>query len=250
MLQSELSSGFEKMGGISVAKKSLRALAASLLIFSLLGFRVFPGSWRISRNDPTVWIKLCTNQPTIETYDIPSSDPLGGLNPTYQQIVQSVIDDYNAVQTSYFRFALYPTNPSSPGIPLPGDSTFTLAKGNVRTIEVCFDGTSTNSGLSSGHAQPTYADNGDIVGCEIKGRPDSTKKASQLIQLLTHELGHCVGLDHNQPSINSVMSYFISPDLIRLANDDKSGITYLYPKDPSYANEEVTLGLAGCSPKN
>jgi hypothetical protein len=227
----------------------LKILAFALLSTVVVGFRSFPGHWRISSSDPTIWIRLCSGSPTIEQYDIPSGDVLAGQTPSFQQIVQSVIDDYNSLQTSYLRLALYPSDPNNPGSPLPGDSTFTPAKGEVRTIDICFDGTAVSSGLSSGHAKPKH-EMRDVVGCEIKGRPDSTKKARHVVQLLTHEIGHCIGLDHNQASVHAVMSYFIPDDLIRLADDDKIGVTYLYPKQPDYGNEEITLGATGCAPKD
>jgi hypothetical protein len=124
-----------------------------------------------------------------------------------------------------------------------------VAAAENRTIEICFDGTNAAAGVSGGHAQAKY-ENGDIIGCEIKARSEHTKKARFLTHLLTHELGHCFGLMHPQESTNSVMSYFNNGDVfMRLQNDDFAGITFRYPEDESYAKEESTFGLKGCTPK-
>ncbi len=214
------------------------------------GFRVFPGKWQISKSDPTVWIKLCDSDFAVDTNDMPSNDPLVNVNGlTYYQIIQSVIDDYNSVPSSFVRLALYPADPNNPGTPAAGDSAFSIATAATRTIQICFDGTNPAAGLSGGHAQAKY-ESGNIIGCEIKGRSDNTKKARFLTHLVTHELGHCFGLMHPQESTNSVMSYFNNDDVFtRLQNDDDAGLSFRYPEDEAYAKEENTYGLKGCSPK-
>lgn len=222
-----------------------------LFILSMtLGFRIFPGSWDISRTDPTVWIRLCNSSILVEENDITETDPLAGVTAlTMTQVVQSVIDDYNSIPTSYVRLAFYPADPNNPGAPLAGDSVFTLEKGQTRTIDICFDGTDSTAGLSGGHAQAKYQ-GGKIIGCEIKTKSEYTEKAKFLTHLLTHEIGHCFGLMHPQESVNSVMSYFNkSEPFLRLQNDDYAGITYRYPEDESYSREQSTFGLTGCSPK-
>lgn len=161
---------------------------------------------------------------------------------------RSVIDDYNNIPTSYLRLAVYPTDPNNPGAPASGDSTFSIAKAEKRTIEICFGDTDASTGVSSGYAMPQSEGN-QFVFCQIKAKSDYTKKAFFLTHLLTHELGHCFGLMHPQEATNSVMSYFGETKL-RLQNDDYAGITYAYPDDSSYADESATLGLIGCSPRN
>lgn len=222
----------------------------TFIAFLSLGFRVFPGKWNISKTDPTIWVRICSSPVTIEENDITGNDPLTGIaGLTIQQVMQSVIDDYNAVPTSYLRMALYPADPNNPGAPAAGDSTFTIAAAETRTIDICFDGTDASAGLSGGHASAkTQGDT--IIGCEIKVRKDRTAKAYTLTHLIAHEIGHCFGLMHPQESVNSVMSYFTtSDDFLRLQNDDKAGLTFRYPEEEAYAQEQSTLGLTGCSPK-
>lgn len=223
-------------------------LAALLVGTFLVGFRAFPFKWNVTAGDPTIWVRLCSGSPSIEKHDYPSGDPLAGQTPSFQQVVQSVIDDINNVPTSYVRLALYPADPNNPGAALPGDSTFTLNRASERTIDVCFDGTSPTAGLSAGHAS-ARRQNGRYIGCEINARGETAKNGKFLVGLLTHELGHCLGLGHNFESTKSVMSYFASEDIIRLQNDDRAGLTYHYPEDAAMAAEQSTLGLGGCDPK-
>lgn len=222
-----------------------------LFILSLsLGFRVFPGKWDISKSDPTIWIKLCSAAVTIDENDITENDPLAGITGlTYNQVIQSVIDDYNNVPSSYLRLALYPADPNNPGTPLAGDSAFSTTLAEKRTIEICFGDTNPAAGVSGGYAQPKY-EGGNLVGCNIQAKSEYTKKAKFLTHLLTHELGHCFGLMHPQEGSHSVMSYFQKDLILRLKNDDYAGISYKYPEDEAYSKENYTMGLSGCSPKN
>lgn len=214
-----------------------------------LGFRVFPGKWQVSKTDPTVWIKLCNSSVTVEENDINEADPLYGLTGvTFSQVLQSVINDYNNVSTSYLRLALYPTDPNNPGTPATGDSTFTTEKAKTRTIEICFGDTNPTAGVSGGYAQPQYQ-GGVLTGCNISAKADYAKKTKFLTHLLTHELGHCFGLMHPQEGTHAVMSYFTSSPFLRLQNDDIAGLTYFYPEDEAYARENYTYGLSGCTPK-
>ncbi|MGE3759572.1 MAG: hypothetical protein AB7H97_17535, partial [Pseudobdellovibrionaceae bacterium] len=111
--------------------RTLKFIIWGAILSMTLGFRVFPGTWQISKNDPTIWIKLCddNNSLTIDENDLEDGDPLAGVtNLTFDQVIQSVIDDYNDVPTSYLRLALYPSDPTNPGAPIDGDSTFTTQK--------------------------------------------------------------------------------------------------------------------------
>lgn len=230
-------------------------LVGKILVWSFvssiaLGFRVFPGKWNITKSDPTIWIKRCSSGVTIEENDITGNDPLTGIaGLTIDQILQSVIDDYNNSPTSFLRLALFPADPNNPGTPAAGDSAFTVALAAKRTIDICFDGTDASAGLSGGHAQ-TKTEGDTIVGCTVKINPAHTKKANFLTHLIAHELGHCFSLMHPQESTNSVMSYFNTNGVfLRLQNDDEAGLAYRYPQEDGYNREEGTLGLTGCSPK-
>jgi len=231
--------------------KLLKGIVWTLILSVTLGFRISPGKWNVSKADPTVWIKLCASTWTIQDNDLPDGDVLAGVSGiTFSQVLQSVIDDYNNIPTSYLRLALYPTDPNNPGTALPGDSTFTTQKAEARTIEICFGSTDPRAGASGGYAMPNVVGN-QMISCEIRAAEGHLKKAKFLTHLLTHELGHCFALQHPQEATESTMSYFGSLEKkVRLQNDDKAGITYRYPEDDQYAKEVATYGLTGCSPRN
>lgn len=227
-----------------------KAVAWTFIVYMALGFRVTPYRWQISASDPTIWIQLCPeNSATIEENDITGDDELAGINDlSFGQVLQSVLDDYNSVPTSYLRLALYPADPNNPGSPLAGDSPFTVDKAATRTIEICFGSTDVAAGLSGGYAMPKYQGQ-QTIACQIKAKPEHAKKAFFLTHLLTHELGHCLGLMHPQEGTHAVMSYFGEKKL-RVQHDDAAGLTYEYPVDDNYAKENPTFGLSGCEPRN
>ncbi len=229
-----------------------KTLIWAFILSLSFGFRLNSrAKWDISKSDPTLWVKLCSSNFTIAENDVYWGDPLQGLtNLTADQILQTIIDDYNSVPTSYLRLAKYPSDPNNPGAPLAGDSAFTITKASTRTIEICFGATDSRV-TSGGYAKPEIEGN-KIVGCEIRAKTSFLNKASIATHLIAHEMGHCIGLNHPQDGTSSMMSYFTTEDRIkmRIQDDDRAGFTYLYPEESSYADEAATFGLSGCEPKD
>lgn len=206
-----------------------------LSAFLCVGFRVYPGikGWGLDPSTTSgrkVFISLKASGRLL-TNNLPSTDALSssGSTLTESQLLQSVIDDYNSIQKSHLTLALdtdsdYPTHSENHRIEIEqGDA----------------------AGQSSGEAQPSISGK-TITGCKIIITDKAYENAKTYVGLLTHELGHCVGLEHPQETVWSVMSYFYQEDVYRLAIDDKMGIVHLYPKDPADAQEKATLGFA-CS---
>ena len=165
--------------------------------------------------------------------NLPTTDVMGsaGTTLTETQLLQSVIDDYNSIQRSNLIFAL--------------DTDADYAANNLNhRIEI---EEASASGVSSGEAQPVFLGQ-SIIGCKIRLTSKVFDSAKAYVSLVTHELGHCIGLEHPQETVWSVMSYFFHEDVYRLAIDDKMGIVHLYPKDPLDAREKATLGLS-CAPQ-
>ncbi len=217
-----------------------------MFVFISSGFALLSSKmWRINKDDPTIWIKACDDLKNHtwsgnNIYD--STDVLASVNQaTYTQVLTSIINDYNNIQDSYIRLAKYPDDPSNPGSPSAGDSTFTTAKGDVRTIEVCF--TDPGSVLAGGDASQKV-ESKDIIGCKIRIKKDYKDDLENFVATLTHEIGHCLGLDHPMDTTNAIMSYFRPDDKIRLMSDDKMGMIFIYPNDPSAAKESNTFGLS------
>lgn len=213
----------------------LNKLVIIFFIVICLGFRVFPGNkkWRLdpnSRSTRKVFITVTSKAQNLEN-NLPGTDTLNasGSILSTSQLLDSVIGDYNAIQTSNLILAR------------DSDTDF-AANGTDKTITIQ-DGSA--AGLSSGEAELKY-DGSNIISCKISLTDVAYKNAKTFVHLISHELGHCIGLDHAQDTVNSVMSYFYSEDNYRLAIDDKMGIVHLYPIDSSYADEKPNLGLA-CS---
>lgn len=216
-----------------VFKSAFRVLGLMVLVFFCLGYRVYPGikGWGLDVSTTAgrkVFITLVPSGNIMEN-DLPADDVLfsSGATLTEAQLLQSVIDDYNSIQKSNLILAL--------------DSDTDFAANSTNKIIKIEKGDA--AGESSGEAQPEFSER-RIVGCEIKLTDKGYKTAKTFVGLLTHELGHCVGLEHPQETVWSVMSYFFHEDVYRLAIDDKMGIVHLYPKDPSDADEKPTLGLS------
>jgi hypothetical protein len=145
-------------------------------------------------------------------------------------LIQEAMDQWNSVRGSYLRFQMQ-TETSA----LSPDKTDLT---NNMIVKNC------PSATVAAYAAPTNDKDGniiadcDVVICNIK------TTALNLVETLTHELGHCVGLGHPHTNYNAIMSYSRSGNSYRLSADDKAGAIYLYP-DPAIVNGE-SKELIGC----
>jgi hypothetical protein len=226
-----------------------RFIFITIFLFAASGYqRLSDSTWSTSESEPTLWIKFCDKMQSqsFSDSDLPDSDVLRGQSLAFNDIIQSVIDDFNNVTASYLRLAIYPTDPNNPGTPETGDTTFTIAKGEIRTIEVCIE--SSSNPFQGGHALPKIED-GKLIGCEIVMSKSVNNEIDNFISTLTHEIGHCVGFDHAQDTIHSIMSYHHKSDEIRLMIDDKIGLVHMFPRGGYDLKESPNFGLS-CSFKD
>ena len=221
----------------------------NILMFTsmLSGFTLLSdANWDISHTDPTLWVKMCNDTATKNfTNDLNNSaDELVGINTvTGARALTSVINDINNVNSAYIRLATYPADPNNPGTPATGDSTFTIAKAATRTIEVCIS--SAGGVFNGGVAQPTF-EGGRFTACTIKISEGNAESLKNFLGTLTHEIGHCLNLDHPMETTHSVMSYFRRNDDYRLMIDDKMALVHLYPNPSVDVKEKNSFGLS-CS---
>lgn len=213
---------------------AFRVLAGLILTsLLLLGFRVSPTGnlWSIDRSS-TSSSKLFVvyAYPTRDLRnDLATGDPLAGsATVTIQQLMNSIFDDYNSVQGAFVTLV-----DSS-------DTDFAALSAN-RTIRIEDGGT---AGLTSGGEAEQTWDGSQVIGCRISLKPLVFDAAKIFVDAVTHEIGHCLGLNHPMETTNSVMSYYKESNTLRLQVDDKMGITYLYPVNPSKGKEDPTLGLS------
>lgn len=167
-------------------------------------------------------------------------DVLAGATVTGAQALVSVMNDFNAVNSSYIRYAAYPDDPSNPVAPHAGDSTLTVALAENRTIDVCYNDP-TNPFQGGGARLEESGD--DIVGCEITISDSAKKSLKQFVRTLTHELGHCAGLDHPQETKHAIISYLADSKKLRLI-DDKMRLVFLYSKAGVDMKERASFGLS------
>jgi len=208
-----------------------------LVSFFLFGFQVIPrgNQWLIDASTAqssklfVVYPKATQSLPN----DLPSDDPLAGTTTvTIAQLMTSVLNDFNQVQGAFVTLV----DSNDPDFAtLSADRTITLEDG------------STSGAFSGGEAQLNW--NGvNIVGCRIVFKPVIFDGARSFVAAATHEIGHCLGLNHPMETVHSVMSYFSDSSIARLQIDDKMGLVHLYPSDRTKAKEDATLGLS-CEPR-
>ena len=197
-----------------------------------LGFRTFNKDNRWNTASTTVsktklFVRYTKASQEVSN-DVAAGDSVyGDTDLTVEEIMDSIFDNYNSINASYLR--LVDTD----------DSDFD-DEADSRTIVISFDGA---GGANAGEAQ--LKTSGDrYTGCDITLEESLLDSAKDLITTLTHELGHCVGLDHPQENVRAIMSYFADPDDMRLLVDDRMGVIFLFPKNKAAAKEENTFGLS------
>ena len=196
------------------------------------GFRTFTPSkpWDISRS-PAAKTKVFVSYPDaaeVLKNDLPSGDDLkNDTSITIEDAMDSIFADYNDIESAFVTLA-------------DTSDTDYAAESENREIKIEIGEA---AGGSTGEAKLSYS--GSFASsCTIKIEASLYESASYFIRILTHEIGHCLGLDHPHDTVNAVMSYFDDVSNSRLKIDDKMGITFLYPQDASKGAESATFGMS------
>lgn len=216
-----------------------RTILSYLLTMSFgFGFNLYsnPKPWAIDNSSVLkrkIFVDYDFASRTLKN-NLPSGDSLAATsNITVQLAMNSIMNDYNNIRGAYV--VLVDTS----------DPDYTTANATDHVIKIRNQAT---DGLNGGQTKYEYT-NGKFSGCSIKLSDRVYDNAKSFIATTTHEIGHCMGLDHPQDTVYAIMSYFRNSDIYRLETDDKMGIIFLYPEDPAAAAESSTLGLS-CARRN
>jgi Matrixin len=228
-------------------------------VFFSSGYRIaqssfgVPMRWDITAAKPVIWVDVCDDLRNMEFENIafPTGDPLELSYP-------SAIDAITSVFAEFLGESL-DTMPLS-------DERYSDAAAANRTITVC---TSSTTYAQAAHASPTdnsklcddgksefaaqnrdYCAHTRIASCAVGGDGSYFRRSSDtFVHVLTHEIGHCLGLMHNHETAESVMSYVGNRQkTVRLTIDDKSALAFLYPETPSKVRQTADFGLSSCTP--
>jgi hypothetical protein len=145
-------------------------------------------------------------------------------------LIQEAIDQWNAIRGSYLRFALETT-------------TGELTPDNMDEKNYIVVQKAASASVAAYAAPNVDSESNTIKDCDIVINDVKTSTLS-LLETLTHELGHCVGLGHPHSNYGAIMSYSRGGRSHRLSPDDKAGAIYLYP-DPAY-DADQPKELVGC----
>lgn len=216
-----------------------------LLALLTVAFRTYSDDlkWDVSADDPYLWMQFCNDDTRNQVFadgSFPQGDILAeATNLNFRDLAASVIKDLNSNPNTFLRIDFHPDEGGR-----VTDATFNSDSATNRIVEICF--TDRFRGLAGANAR--FETNGNqITKCYIEFGTDSKgEKAPDVAGTLTHELGHCLGLDHAHDSRAAIMSYFGREGLVRFQEDDKAGIAYQYPITGGVGNESNTYGL-GCA---
>lgn len=177
--------------------------------------------WSADGKSPTLKDKEKFKDGAYEDYSDEDLTPI---------LIQEAIDQWNAVRGSYLRFEMATTNGELTPDNEDGLNYIVVKKAPSATV--------------AAYASPNVDhESNTIKDCDIVINDIKTSTLS-LLETITHELGHCVGLGHPHSNYGAIMSYSRGGKSYRLSSDDKAGAIYLYP-DPAYVDGEPKE-LVGC----
>lgn len=224
-------------------KRPTKILTLAFIFAVTSGFRVFGDRWQIATDEPTVWLKFASDDLTEDFAVFDADWDLGAirlLNPEEQRraLIRSVMAEYNNISTSFLRLSFFPITDLVAAGDTELDSTFSQEAATGRTITIKQD--AAGGPFTAGYAQPQAA-NGVMTSCNIVMGTNIHSNAKEYYTTLLHEVGHCLGLQHNHADADANMGY--NSTTTHLGIDDQMAITHLYPLKPEYGAEAATLGL-------
>lgn len=213
-----------------------------------VGFRSVTGDlWDVSKTRPNLWIELDERLYAGDGFGDKVDDLKGTLEvlkslPASDQraeVWRIILADFASVETTFLRLHLKPGQIDS--IDAENDQSYDEEYAKSHTIKLTVG---TSRGAASGFASLVW-EGSKITGCNIVIAPYTLEDPQFFTHVLSHEILHCLGLNHQQDDANSLMSY--SNNSVGLSVEERMALTKLYPLDASFAQEKPTFGLA-CEP--
>ncbi len=184
----------------------------------------------VSPQSPTITFYWDGSAPSLRAVD----EVLGGRwiglsdHDLMREAILYAFNVWNEVPGSYLRFALVEDTSVSPD---------TSDKKNVIVVK------RDKNVTSAAYALPNV-ENKTIVDCDINVA-DHAVNLSDMLYILTHELGHCIGLGHAHANYGAIMGYSRSRRNTRLGADDMAGLLYLYPDPAMFDGKSQSFGACG-----
>lgn len=180
----------------------------------------------VSPENPTVVFQWNGDSPSLSD----KGDVLDGAygNATDSELMEALLrtamSKWNSVESSYLNFELE----INPGVVIDSeDEIYAIVVENQESKSVA--AAALPNFISSEKGDSPNKQSGRIIfDCDISVGT-SKVSAKSLLNTLTHELGHCVGLGHPHSNYHSIMSYANIGEHGELGLDDKAGISFLYP---------------------
>lgn len=228
--------------------RMLRLVNLGCLLAITTGFRPVTGiRWDVSKAQPNLWIELDDELYGADGFGDKVDDLKGMLEPLKDipaadqrtEIWRLLMADFASVPTSYISLHLKPGQIDA--IDESDDEVYDQTYADTHTISIKVG----PSGSPASGFASLVTSGSRITGCNIVIAPRTLEDPQFFAHVLSHEILHCLGLEHQQDDADSLMSY--SNNSVGLSIEERMALTQLYPMDPSYAKESPTFGLA-CEP--
>jgi hypothetical protein len=181
----------------------------------------------VSPDNPTIRFQWNGEAPTLSNKReiLDGAYALASDSALMEALLQEAMGKWNSVETSYLNFEF---DVNGAAVIDAEDEVYAIVVEKQESKAVAAAALPNFSSKDKGDS-PNKRSGRIIFDCDIS-ISSSKVSAKSLLNTITHELGHCVGLGHPHSNYHSIMSYANIGEHAELGLDDKAGITFLYPE--------------------